>query len=67
MTEPESIPSDAGQPALVLAPWVRVVAVLAGVLLMVLAGQITVPHLGSPVPMTLQSLAVIVIGGVAYR
>lgn len=64
MTEPESNPSDAGQPALVLAPWVRIAAVLAGVVLMVLAGRITVPHLGSPVPMTLQSFAVIVIGGV---
>lgn len=41
-----------------------VAAVLAGVLLMMLAGRITVPHPGSPVPMTLQSFAVIVIGGV---
>lgn len=41
----------------------RVVAVVAGAALVALAAQIAVPLPGTPVPMTLQPLAVLVVGG----
>ena len=42
---------------------VRAVAVLLGVALVTLAAQISVPLPGTPVPMTLQPLAVLLVGG----
>jgi biotin transport system substrate-specific component len=54
------------QTALVSAPsltaW-RAVAVLSGVALVALAAQIAIPLPGTPVPMTLQPLAVLLVGG----
>lgn len=52
--------------SLVLSParvsW-RVVAVLLGIALVTLAAQFAVPLPGTPVPMTLQPLAVLLVGG----
>ncbi len=42
---------------------VRAVAVLLGVALVTLAAQVSVPLPGTPVPMTLQPLAVLLVGG----
>ena len=42
---------------------VRAVAVLLGVALVTLAAQFAVPLPGTPVPMTLQPLAVLLVGG----
>lgn len=42
----------------------RVVAVLLGTALVAAAAQVTVPLPGTPVPMTLQPLAVLIVGGV---
>ena len=42
---------------------VRAVAVLLGVALVTLAAQVAVPLPGTPVPMTLQPLAVLLVGG----
>jgi biotin transport system substrate-specific component len=52
--------------SLVLTPsrvWIRAIAVLAGVALVTLAAQVSVPLPGTPVPMTLQPLAVLLVGG----
>jgi biotin transport system substrate-specific component len=43
---------------------VRAVAVVLGAALVALAAQVSVPLPGTPVPMTLQPLAVLVVGGV---
>lgn len=45
-------------------PWVRAIAVMVAAGLMAVAAQVAVPVPGTPVPMTLQSFAVIVLGGV---
>jgi biotin transport system substrate-specific component len=42
---------------------IRAVAVLLGVALVTLAAQVSVPLPGTPVPMTLQPLAVLLVGG----
>jgi biotin transport system substrate-specific component len=42
---------------------IRVAASLAGALLIAVAAQVAVPVPGSPVPMTLQPLAVLIVGG----
>lgn len=44
-------------------PWPRVVAVIAGAALVSVAAQVAVPLPGTPVPMTLQPLAVLLVGG----
>ena len=41
----------------------RVLAVIAGAVVVALAAQVTVPLPGTPVPLTLQPLAVLVVGG----
>src|SRR5204863_2384389 len=54
------------QTAVVSAPSLtgrRALAVLAGVALVALAAQIAIPLPGTPVPMTLQPLAVLLVGG----
>src|SRR2546423_12328716 len=54
------------QTAVVSAPSLtgrRVLAVLSGVALVALAAQIAIPLPGTPVPMTLQPLAVLLVGG----
>src|SRR5437773_7163589 len=43
--------------------WVRVGAVVLGALLVALAAQVSVPLPGTPVPMTLQPMAVLLVGG----
>ncbi len=43
--------------------WLAAAAALAGVLLVALASQLAVPLPGTPVPMTLQPLAVLLVGG----
>jgi biotin transport system substrate-specific component len=42
---------------------IRIAAALAGALLIAVAAQVAVPVPGSPVPMTLQPLAVLIVGG----
>ena len=49
-----------GHPALV---WRRAVAVVLGAALVAAAAQVAVPLPGTPVPMTLQPLAVLIVGG----
>jgi len=54
------------QTAVVSAPSLtgrRALAVLAGVALVAIAAQIAIPLPGTPVPMTLQPLAVLLVGG----
>ena len=54
------------QTAVVSAPSLtgrRVIAVLLGVAVVALAAQIAIPLPGTPVPMTLQPLAVLIVGG----
>jgi biotin transport system substrate-specific component len=43
--------------------WARVGAVVLGALLVALAAQVSVPLPGTPVPMTLQPMAVLLVGG----
>ncbi len=43
--------------------WVRVGAVVLGALLVAAAAQISIPLPGTPVPMTLQPMAVLLVGG----
>jgi biotin transport system substrate-specific component len=45
------------------ASGVRVLAVILGALLVALAAQVSIPLPGTPVPMTLQPLAVLLVGG----
>jgi len=54
------------QTAVVSAPSLtgrRVIAVLLGVAVVALAAQVAIPLPGTPVPMTLQPLAVLIVGG----
>ena len=43
--------------------WRRALAVVAGAALVALAAQVAIPLPGTPVPMTLQPLAVLIVGG----
>ena len=43
--------------------WVRIAAVVLGAILVVAAAQVSIPLPGTPVPMTLQPMAVLLVGG----
>ena len=45
------------------ATWARVGAVVLGAILVALAAQVSIPLPGTPVPMTLQPMAVLLVGG----
>src|SRR3954470_10651744 len=45
------------------APGVRALAVILGAVLVAIASQVSVPLPGTPVPMTLQPMAVLLVGG----
>ena len=54
------------QPAVASVPWLtgrRALAVVLGVALVAIAAQIAIPLPGTPVPVTLQPLAVLLVGG----
>ena len=47
-----------------LLTWKRAIAVVFGALVVALAAQVAIPVPGSPVPVTLQGLAVLLVGGI---
>ncbi len=63
MTNAPNAPAAAAAPATPRAVRVRAIEALAGALLVAAAAQVSVPLPGTPVPMTLQPLAVLIVGG----